>query len=92
MLHEKVTMNRTKLLLLLKPNKEKHQVLLESLRELIDTLDTHFFNRKAKEKHALNIPNDNGKFLFEMNQVVENGRNLLYDEWTKIQSIADTPE
>lgn len=91
-LHEKVTMNRTKLLLLLKSNKEKHQILLLSVRELINTLDEHLLNRKAKEENNLNIPYDNGKFISQMDQVVENGRNLLYDEWRKIQSIGDYSE
>lgn len=90
MLHEKVTMNRTKLLLLLKPDKDKHQTLLASLTDLINTLDEHLLNRRAKDESNLNIPYNNGKFLSQIDKVVENGRDLLYDEWGKIQSIADT--
>ena len=88
-LYEKVTMSRTKLLLLLKPNKEMHNILLTSLRELINTIDEHHLNRRAKERQNIDISYDNVKFLSQMDQVVENGRNLLYDEWGKIQSVAD---
>lgn len=90
MLHEKITLSRTKLLLLLKPDKEKHRILLDSLTCLISTLDEHFLNSKAREENNYNIPYDNAKFLSQMDMVVENGRDLLYDEWGKIQSIADT--
>ncbi|OYU95648.1 MAG: hypothetical protein CFE21_10945 [Bacteroidetes bacterium B1(2017)] len=89
-LHEKVTMSRIKLLLLLKSDKETHKLLLASLTDLINTLDEHLLNRKAKDVNNFNIQYDNGKFLTQMDKVVENGRDLLYDEWGKIQSIADT--
>ncbi len=88
-LHEKVTLNRTKLLLLLTPNKEKHKILLDALTQLISTLDEHLLNRKAKDENHLDIAYDNSMFLAQLDKVVDNGRELLYDEWGKIQSIAD---
>lgn len=90
MLHEKVTMSRTKLLLLLKSDKEKHKILLASLSDLLNTLDEHLLNRKAKDENNINIPYDNGKFMSQLEKVVDSGRDLLYDEWQKIQSITDT--
>lgn len=85
-IHEKLTQNRTKLLLLLNPYKETHKVLLDSLRVLIDTLDEHLLNYKAIDE-GINIPFDNLKFMNESNTVIENGRNLLYEDWKKIKSF-----
>lgn len=86
MLHEKLTQNRTKLLLLLKPEKETHKVLIDSLRTFINTLDEHLLNSNASVQ-GINIPFDNMKFTNQSDAVIENGRKLLYDEWGKIQSI-----
>lgn len=88
-LHEKVTINRTKLLLLLNLEKEKHKILYNSMYELISTLDKHLGNKKAKVEHNIIIPNDNGEFLQQMEKVIEDGRALFYDEWRKIQSISE---
>ena len=85
-LHEKVAFNRTKLLLLLKPGKTSHQQLLYDLSEFISTLDEHLLNSKAKI-NGVNIPNDNLNFSMRMTKVVERGRDLLYEEWNKIQSV-----
>lgn len=87
-LHEKFSYNKNKLNLLLNPAKEKHKLLLESLDQLLTTLDTHMFNSHANNNPNLGIgliPYDNGKFMQEVNKVIENGRILLYDEWGKIQ-------
>jgi hypothetical protein len=86
-LHEKVTHNRTKLLLLLKPDKASHKQLLDLLTEFITTLDEHLLNSQAKIKQGLNIPFDNMKFSTQSDKIVESGRILLYEEWGKIQSI-----
>jgi hypothetical protein len=89
-LHEKVTINRTKLILLLNIEKnELHKNLYKSMYELINILDVHFNNQKAKFENNIIIPNDNGKFLEQMEKVIEDGRKLFYDEWRKIQSVTD---
>lgn len=87
--HEKFTYNKNKLSLLLKPEKEKHKLLIDSMIELMTTLDSHLLNSNANNNPDLNIgyiPYDNGKFIAQTNKVIEYGRNLLYDEWAKIQS------
>ena len=86
-LHEKFTYNKNKLFLLLKPEKEKHKSLFNSLNALMLTLDEHMLNSKANINNDLNIPFDNGKFMTQTDKVIESGRNLLYDEWGKIQSL-----
>lgn len=88
-IHEKFVFNKNKLYLLLKPEKEKHKLLLDSLEEFITILDTHLLNSNSNNKTNLGIgfiPYDNGKFLVQTNKVIENARNLLYEEWSKIQS------
>jgi len=88
-IHEKFVFNKNKLYLLLKPEKEKHKLLLDSLEEFITTLDTHLLNSNANNNPNLDITfilYDNGKFLVQTNKVIENARNLLYEEWGKIQS------
>ncbi len=85
---EKFVFNKNKLYLLLKPEKEKHKLLLDSLEELIKTLDTHLLNGKSNNDPNSEIgfiPYDNGKFLAQKNKVIENARNLLYEEWGVIQ-------
>ncbi|MFN8312162.1 MAG: hypothetical protein U0289_05105 [Cyclobacteriaceae bacterium] len=85
--HESVTQNRTKLLLLLKPDKASHKELLSLLTEFINTLDEHLLNSKAKSERGINIPFDNMKFSIQSDKIIESGRALLYEEWGKIQSI-----
>lgn len=88
-IHEKFVFNKNKLYLLLKPEKEKHKLLLDSLEEFITTLDTHLLNSNSNNNPNLGIgfiPYDNSKFLAQTNKVIENTRNLLYEEWAKIQS------
>ncbi len=87
-IYASVTYNRNKLLLLLKPDKQLHKNLLDSVSELITTLDEHLLNSKAKDERGKVIPFNNKKFLEQMDKVIESGRILLYDEWGKIQSIA----
>ena len=86
-IHESVTQNRTKLLLLLKPDKASHKELLSLLTEFINTLDEHLLNSRAKNERGINIPFDNMKFSIQSDKIIESGRALLYDEWRKIQSI-----
>jgi hypothetical protein len=81
-IHEKIILNRTKLQLLLNPEKEFHNSLLTSITEFIDILD----------KHTLNFENnmndyDNEEFRIAHIKIVENARILLYSEWQKIQKI-----
>ncbi len=87
-IHVKITFNKNKLILLLKPDLESHKKLRDSLYELINILDLHLRNSRNN-----NDPNskvgfiayDNGDFMEKTNTVLENGRILLYEEWGKIQ-------
>jgi hypothetical protein len=83
-IHEKLTYNHVKLLLLLNPNKSHHKDLLKSLVEFMTILD-----KQMLDKHHLgNLnENDNIKFTKCTQDMVESGRALLYTEWSKIQSI-----
>ncbi|TND07424.1 MAG: hypothetical protein FD123_3274 [Bacteroidetes bacterium] len=88
-IHEKFTYNKNKLFLLLKPAKEKHKLLLDSLGDLMTTLDRHLLNSNSNNDPNSGIgfiPYDNGKFMKQTGEVIENARNLLYEEWGKIQS------
>ena len=87
-IHEKLTYSKNKLFLLLLPRIEKHKLLLDSLNELIITLDIHLLNSDSN-----NNPNgigfityDNNKFIMQTEEVIKNARHLLYEEWSKIQS------
>lgn len=87
-IYEKFIFNKNKLYLLLHPKKENHKLLLDSLEEFITTLDMHLLNSNVNNNPHLGfqfIPYDNGKFLAQSNLVVKNARNLLYQEWGKIQ-------
>jgi hypothetical protein len=84
---EKVIKNRTKLLLLLKTDKNHHKFLLDLLTEFINMLDKHMLNDKVKNEQGISIDFDNHKFIIQSDKIIECGRTLLYDEWGKIQSI-----
>jgi hypothetical protein len=82
-IHEKLTYNHVKLLLLLNPNKLHHKELLNSLVEFMGILD-----KQLLDKHLGNLNEaDNIKFSKCQQNLVDAGRNLLYTEWGKIQSI-----
>lgn len=88
-IHEKFLYKKNKLYLLLKPEKEKHKLLLNSLDELLTILNTHLLNSNANNNPNLNIefiPYDNGKFITQGNTIIDHARDLLYEEWAKIQS------
>lgn len=88
-IHEKLTYNKNKLFLLLKPSIEQHKILLDSLDKLMTTLDLHLLHSNSNnnpESNVAFIPYDNGKFMTETETVIINARNLLYEEWGKIQS------
>jgi|JI9StandDraft_1071089.scaffolds.fasta_scaffold61099_4 hypothetical protein len=88
-IHEKFVYNKNKLYLLLKPDKKKHKILMDSLGELLTILDTHLLNSNANNNPSLNmgfIPYNNGKFMAQAEKVIDNARDLLYEEWEKIQA------
>ena len=88
-IHEKFVYNKNKLFLLLKPEKDKHKILLDSLKEFITTLDTHLLNSNSNNNPTSVIgfiPYDNAKFMTQTDNVIDSARNLLYEEWGKIQS------
>ncbi len=84
-LHKKFSYHKNKLSLLLNPNIEEHEIMLKSLDEMMETLDTHLSNSKKNNKGVKSFSYDNIKFMTQSNKVIESGRKLLYDEWERIQ-------
>jgi hypothetical protein len=80
-LHEKVSFNRNKLRLLLSPHLDKHKILLDSMIDLINDLDRHMLNSKHRLEDY-----DNFGFMQKEDKIIEDGRELLYFEWQKIQN------
>jgi hypothetical protein len=88
-IHEKLTYSKNKLFLLLKPTIETHKLLLDSLGDLMTTLDIHLLNSNSNNNPNSGIgfiPYDNGKFMTQTEKVIETARKMLYEEWGKIQS------
>ncbi|WP_374505784.1 hypothetical protein [Flavobacterium sp.] len=86
-IHEKLTYNKNKILLLLKPSIEQHKALLDSIKVLMSTLDMHLLNSNSNNiTNVVFIPYNNEKIMTETEGVIINARNLLYEEWGKIQS------
>lgn len=83
-IHEKISFNRTKLILLLTPKKELHKNLLDSIKEFVDILDEHLLNYKGNINDYKNLD-----FQKASDSMVENARILLYDEWQKIQKLSE---
>ena len=86
-LHEKVTYNHVKLLLLLDPSKEHHKPTLRSLVDFMYILDKHLLNSEARQKEGLVIENDNLEFMKSQQKFIDESRKLLYVEWGKIQTL-----
>lgn len=83
-IHEKITLNRTKMRLLLNPKKELHNNLLTSMTEFVNILDMHILNYRGNINYYKNID-----FQKTSDKVVENARELLYNEWQKIQKLTN---
>ncbi|UEG50776.1 hypothetical protein LK994_04720 [Ferruginibacter lapsinanis] len=81
-MHEKITFNRTKLVLLLNPNKNEHKPLLIAIGELLKILDAHLLNSKQKIDNF-----DNLDFMERTNKVIELGTELSYYEWQRMQKL-----
>ncbi|MEI9909187.1 MAG: hypothetical protein WDO71_05730 [Bacteroidota bacterium] len=84
-LHEKINYNRNKLRLLLSPQISQHENLLKSTEELIGILEKHM-NRSDHDVNEY----DNFSFLQKSDNIIDIGRELLYFEWQKIQSMKFT--
>ncbi len=85
-LHEKLTYNKNKLLLLLNPGNKKHKKLMDALDALMMNLDGDLRKGSLTERKEKHTPVDHRLFISQTEAVIESGRNLLYDEWGKIQS------
>lgn len=81
-LHEKVSLYRNKILLLLSPQIPQHANFLGKMNELLDALEIHLLNSRANI-----LDYNNQEFLVKSNEVLESGRTLLYFEWQKIQNV-----
>ena len=67
--------------LFLNPEILSHKDILKSLEELIRQVDLHYLTSRNKLGEFNNI-----NFTVKSDEVVENGRRLLYEEWRKIQN------
>lgn len=85
-LHEKVTLQRAKLSLLLNPELPTHKKLIDAIMEVLTTLDLHMSNSKN------NMPFDNVQFMANNEAVIKAGRDLLYSEWRKIQNLDESKQ
>jgi hypothetical protein len=85
-LHEKVTYNHVKLLLLLDPSKEHHKPTLQSLVGFMNILDKHLLNSEARQQ-GLIIKSNNLEFMTSQQKFIDESRKLLYVEWGKIQTL-----
>ncbi len=86
-IHDKVTYNHVKILLLLSPDKEHHKIFLQAMSKLMTTLDNHLLTNHAKEKGLPFTDYKNTELMHEMQDFIDKGRNLLYIEWNKIQKL-----
>jgi hypothetical protein len=80
-IHEKVTLFRNQLRLLLNPEIPEHRKVFDDLVELMTLLDRHLLNSERPEE-----PFDNVGVLRLTDMVIESGRTVLYTEWQKIQN------
>ena len=83
-IHEKITLNRTKLRLLLDPEKDLHNKLLSSMSDFVNIIDEHVLNYRGNINHYKNFD-----FQKTSDTMIENARVLLYSEWQKIQKLTD---
>jgi len=86
-LHEKVTYNHTKLLLLLNPAIEYHKPLLSALVAFMTVLDRELLNSEMSQEMRGQYKTDNVDFFSALQKIIDSGRSLLYTEWGKIQLI-----
>ncbi|MFC4263972.1 hypothetical protein ACFOWM_13845, partial [Ferruginibacter yonginensis] len=83
-IHEKLSLNRNKLRLALNPKIEEHEKLLESISALMNVLDIHILNTNSQQRQY-----DNVDFMRKADNVIVDGRFVLYKEWDKIQRAKD---
>jgi len=83
-IHEKITINRAKLKMLLNPEKPLHNNVLISMDDLMDIYDSHLLNFRTKLGTY-----DNNKFKIAADKLIDNGRILSYSEWQKIQKLIE---
>lgn len=57
------------------------------MSKLMATLDNHLLTYHAKEKGLPFIDFTNTELMEGMQDVIDKGRNLLYVEWNKIQTL-----
>ena len=80
-LHEKVSYQKFKLQLLLSAGIPKHQELRASVHEIMKILDFHVHMTPERFREY----NQNPEFFALSEKIIEQGRDLLYTEWQKIQ-------
>lgn len=86
---EKFVFQKSKVFLLLNKNDPKHKMLIESLTKLITLLDMHLLKSNTNNNPDLTVGQtafENGSFLELTTNVIEAARNIVYEEWQKIQS------
>lgn len=86
MLIEKLTLSKSKLLLLLDPEKELHMKVIMALDALLNVLDGHLFHHGTTNKELFN----NADYMNSDKELITATRNLLYAEWKRIQAISES--
>ena len=81
-LQEKVYLYKSKIRLLLTPSIEKHRTYLGAQEDLMNVLEIHLLNSKAKINQF-----NNQDFIVKSDIMIEKGRELLYFEWQKVQNV-----
>lgn len=79
-LHGKVYLYKSKLKLLLTPTIDEHAAFLQSMEDLVSVLEIHVLNNKSNVGSY-----SNQDFIVKSDRMIENGRQMLYFEWQKIQ-------
>jgi hypothetical protein len=83
-IHEKITLNRTRLILMLDPKKPSHEELLNYMKDFVNLVDYHVLNYRGNINDYKNL-----EFIQKSTLMIENARELLYAEWQKIQKLTD---
>lgn len=84
--HAKFTLQKNKLYILLNPKNDGHDAVLRKTDSLLQTLDKHLFASKQSNSNQSSLPFDNGSFFTQILDITKEARDVLYEEWQKIQS------
>lgn len=86
--HHEFAIHFHKLLLLLKQNKPLHIKLTNQIVEFVTLIDKQS-GESVKKQKGIKAEFDNNEILEKIGVILNTGRDLLYDEWGRVQSIAN---